>query len=175
MNHQAGILVGIFNGFSWIRSEGKGSFANSPVVKAFGESRIEDGETCIVVDLGGCPAMDSTFMGTLAGMAKAMKSGVVQVADAGDRNQSSLQDLGLDYFIEINPSEAVWQNSLETIRGELQLPPNPGEPGELQRAEICLDAHRNLSAISDDNEEKFRSVVDLMEKEVEASEAASFN
>lgn len=173
MIEQPTILLGIFNWFSWIRSESKGSFANSHIVKAFSEARIADGETCIVIDLGVCPGMDSTFMGTLAGMARSMKNGTVQVADASDRNRKSLEGLGLDYFIDINPSEAVWKDSLDAIRCKLHHPPANGSPGDLQRAKICLDAHRKLSEINGENEEQFRGVIDVIEKEIESKEAES--
>src|SRR6478609_4666405 len=120
------ILVGIFDGFSWIRCEGKGSFLNSPAMKAFGDQRITAGERCLVVDLGGCTGMDSTFMGTLAGMATRLGSlpepGVLQIADSGARNRRSLEDLGLDFLLEIDPPEAVWHNRIDAVRAELGAP-----------------------------------------------------
>src|SRR5215213_6630157 len=106
MSAESPILTGIFDGFSWIRCEGKGSFLNSPVMKAFGDERILAGERCLVVDLGVCTGMDSTFMGTLAGMATRLSTldgGVLQIADSGGRNRRSLEDLGLDFLMEIDP------------------------------------------------------------------------
>src|SRR5215213_650813 len=106
MSAESPILTGIFDGFSWIRCEGKGSFLNSPVMKEFGDNRIAAGERCLVVDLGACTGMDSTFMGTLAGMAarlSARDKGVLQVADPGSRNRRSLEDLGLDFILDIDP------------------------------------------------------------------------
>ena len=50
----------------WIRVEGKGTFQNSPGLKDFSRRMIETGKRAFVVDLQRCPAMDSTFMGTLA-------------------------------------------------------------------------------------------------------------
>ena len=106
MTTECPLLIGIFDGFSWIRCEGKGSFLNSPALKEFGISRVEAGESCLVVDLGGCTGMDSTFMGTLAGMASRLSAtgkGVVQIADPGARNRRSLEDLGLDFLMEVDP------------------------------------------------------------------------
>ena len=62
---------------------------NSPAVKAFCDERIADGETLVVVDLGGCTGMDSTFMGTLAGIAarlSAKDGGVLQIAFLNNRS-----------------------------------------------------------------------------------------
>jgi len=61
--------VGTTDGFVWIRIKGKGSFSTSPPLKGFIERSLESGETQFVIDLGDCPAMHSTFMGTLAGLA----------------------------------------------------------------------------------------------------------
>ena len=125
------ILVGVFDGFSWIRCEGKGSFLNSPAVKSFGDERIAAGEARVVVDLGACTGMDSTFMGTLAGMAARLSApggGVLQIADPGERNRRSLEDLGLDFLMEIDPPAAVWRGKVDAIRSELKAPPAPGFP-----------------------------------------------
>lgn len=175
MSVQNSIFVGIFDGFSWIRSEGKGSFLNSPAVKAFGEARIEDGETCVVVDLGGCTGMDSTFMGTLASMASKVSSregGVLQIAEPGERNRRSLEDLGLDFLMEIDPPTSSWRDHLEAIRGELQAPPPAERIGDLERTKLVLEAHKTLSDVNKENAETFENVVKLMEKEVEAKQAA---
>ncbi len=174
MNANNSIVVGIFEGFSWIRSEGKGSFMNSPAMKAFGDSRIEDGETCVVVDLGGCTGMDSTFMGTLAGMAARVSSnggGVLQVADVSDRNRRSLEDLGLDFLMEIDPPETLWRDHLDEIRGVLQTPPPAERIGDLERTKLVLEAHKKLADVNQENAKTFKNVVSLMEKEVEAKEA----
>ena len=147
---------------------------NSPAVKAFGDARIADGETCVVVDLGGCTGMDSTFMGTLAGMAarvSAVDGGVLQIADAGDRNRRSLEDLGLDFLMEIDPPGSNWGSHLEIIREKLQAPPPADRIGDLERTRLVLEAHQTLSDVNGQNAETFKNVVNLMEREVEAKEA----
>ena len=121
------ISIGLFDGFSWIRCEGKGSFVNSPAVKAFGDERIAAGESCLVMDLSDCTGMDSTFMGTLAGMAArlaARAGSVLQIAGSSDRNRRSLEDLGLDFMLEINPPTAAWRHGpgLVTMKILSRLP-----------------------------------------------------
>jgi anti-anti-sigma regulatory factor len=163
------ILVGVFDGFSWIRFEGRGSFMNSPSLKAFGDSRIAAGETRMVVDLGACTGMDSTFMGTLAGMAarlSALEGGGLQIAEPGERNRRSLEDLGLDFLMEIDPPDAVWRGRVNEIRGELHEPQMPGTFGRAQRARHVLEAHQALAEINDENARDFASVVSQLEKEV---------
>lgn len=167
------ILVGIFDGFSWIRCEGKGSFLNSPSVKAFGDERIAAGEHRLIVDLGECSGMDSTFMGTLAGMAtrlSAMEGGVLQIAEPGERNRRSLEDLGLDFLMEIDPPAAVWRGRVDEIRGVLKAPQSTGALGQIQRVKHVLEAHQTLSGMNEKNAREFAGVVDLMESQVAAKE-----
>ena len=142
-------------------------------MKAFGDERIAGGETCLVVDLGGCTGMDSTFMGTLAGMAarlSAQDGGVLQIADSGVRNRRSLEDLGLDFLMEIDPPTAVWRGNVDSIRSELKPPAPTGAPGQVQRAQHVLEAHQILSEANDKNAREFSSVVTLLENELAEKE-----
>ncbi len=167
------ILVGIFEGFSWIRCEGKGSFMNSPVIKTFADERIASGESHIVVDLQQCSGMDSTFMGTLAGIATRLMSsgeGGLQVAEPGERNRRSLEDLGLDFLMEIDPPEATWRGRLDAIRPGLQPPQGAGKLGGVQRARHVLEAHQTLSDMNDKNASEFSGVVNLLENEISEKE-----
>lgn len=168
------ILIGIFNGFSWIRCEGKGSFLNSPLLKEFGTARMDAGETCLVIDLGACTGMDSTFMGTLAGMASrlsAMAGGVVQIASAAERNRRSLEDLGLDFLLEIDPVDAVWLDTMDQIRADLQPPQPVATQSLVQRTQFVLDAHKVLSEANEKNTAAFSTVVTLLEAELAEKQA----
>lgn len=164
------MLVGVFDGFSWIRYEGKGSFVNSPAMKAYGDERIAAGERCLVVDLGGCTGMDSTFMGTLAGMASrlsAVAGGGLQIADTGERNRRSLEDLGLDYLMEIDPPQALWRGRLEAIRNDLNSPQSPTLACAIQRTRHVLEAHQNLSGMNEKNAGEFKDVVRFFQNDLD--------
>ncbi len=168
MTAECPILTGIFDGFSWIRCEGKGSFMNSPAMKEFGDGRIAAGERCLVVDLGACTGMDSTFMGTLAGMAarlSARDNGVLQIADPGSRNRRSLEDLGLDFILDIDPPTAVWQGNLGPIRDGLRSP-NSDSPGAFDRTKHVLEAHQTLSEANEKNAKTFSTVVSMLKAEL---------
>lgn len=170
MSAIAPIFVGVFEGFSWIRCEGKGSFLNSPLLKSFGDERISAGERCLVADLGACTGMDSTFMGTLAGMATRLSGnngGVLQVADPGARNQKSLEDLGLDFLLEIDPSGAAWQGRLEAIRQELSPLMELAVPNRAERTRHVLTAHETLAEANESNAREFGTVLKTLRQEVE--------
>ena len=138
-------------------------------MKSFGDERIAAGESRVVVDLGGCTGMDSTFMGTLAGMAARLSApggGVLQIADPGERNRRSLEDLGLDFLMEIDPPTAVWRGRVDAIRSELK-PPQPADSlDRIQRTLHVLEAHQTLTGVNDRNAREFSSVIDTLENEL---------
>jgi len=163
------ITIGVFEGFSWIRCEGKGSFLNSPTMKSFGDQRIASGEQVLVVDLAACTGMDSTFMGTLAGMASrlaAVEGGVLQIAEACDRNRRSLEDLGLDFLMQIDPPEAKWRGQLDRIRAELKLADAGQSMEQKQRSRLVLQAHEVLSGVSEKNAREFANVVGMLKEQL---------
>ncbi len=166
------ILSGIFDGFTWIRCQGKGSFLVSPTVKECGEQRIAAGERCLVVDLEACTGMDSTFMGLLAGLAARLSKlgGGVQIAGAGERNRRSLEDLGLDCILEIDPPAAPWRGRVDEVRKVLE----PWQAGQLpdlrERARHVLEAHRTLAAANEENARRFAGVVGVLEDQVAREE-----
>jgi hypothetical protein len=138
-------------------------------MKAFGDARIGAGELCMVVDLGGCTGMDSTFMGTLAGMAARLSThdgGVLQIADSGARNRRSLEDLGLDFLMEIDPPAAIWRGKVDEIRSKLNPTQALGLPGQVQRTQHVLEAHQTLADTNVKNAREFSNVVKLLENEL---------
>nr|WP_193213359.1 STAS domain-containing protein [Luteolibacter marinus] len=146
----------------------------SPIMKECAESRISAGERCLVVDLEACSGMDSTFMGQLASFSTRLsKLGApdgMQVAGAGERNRASLEDLGLDCLLEIDPPEAVWRGREAEIRSGLE-PYQPGhQPDVKERAKHILEAHKTLAGASEENARKFAGVVGILEKEVAENE-----
>jgi anti-sigma B factor antagonist len=164
------VLIGIFEGFTWIRCEGKGSFLNSPLLKQIGDSRIAAGEHCLVVDLEECSGMDSTFMGTLAGMASrlgANDGGILQIADPGARNRRSLEDLGLDFLLEIDPPQPLWSGQVASIRSSLHAAHTHLAPTLLQRAEHVLEAHQILAQAHEKNTQIFANVITQLQEDLE--------
>lgn len=154
--------VGKTDGYVWVRVKGKGSFSSSPPLKGFVERRIESGETRFVIDLGDCPAMDSTFMGTLAGLAMRLaksSGGRLQLNGVCDRNRQSLEDLGLDALIDIDPADTEWRAHVDDVRGSLEPVQDETEASD---AAHVLEAHRQLCEASEENVKKFATVLDVL-------------
>lgn len=157
--------VGETDGFVWVRVRGKGSFQTSPALKAFIDRRIGEGGTRFVVDLGECPSMDSTFMGTLAGIAMrlAKSSGAtLQLNGVSERNRQSLEDLGLDALLDIDPPDTTWRPHVDEVRGSLE--PLADETNVSDAAHV-LEAHRQLCEASEENVKKFATVLDVLEQQ----------
>ena len=165
MTNRETIDVGEIDGHVWVQVRGKGSFTASPLLKSYVEGRIEEGETRFVVDLIDCPGMDSTFMGTLAGLAlklSRVNGGVLQLSGTSDRNRRSLEDLGLDVLMAINPTDTEWRDHTGKVRSSLE--PVEEETSSPDPTHV-LEAHRQLCEVNDANVAKFATVLDVLEQE----------
>ncbi len=144
-------------------------------MKSFGDARIAAGEKCLVVDLGACSGMDSTFMGTLAGMAarlSAHENASLHIADVNSRNQRSLEDLGLDFLMEIDPPLAAWRGNIANIREQLDAPAAPAT-NSLTRTQLVLEAHQELANQNDKNAATFSTVINLLESQLQEKRQTS--
>jgi len=160
--------------FSWIRCEGKGSFQNSPCIKERANNEIESGSIKIVIDLEDCTGMDSTFMGTMAGIAMRLlkiPGASLQVATPGKRNRQSLEDLGLDAIMDLDPEDGSWDARLIVARKHMQ--PYAEGMTNLKNAPHVLDAHKKLCEADANNTEKFNTVLDFLEADVKSSTGSS--
>ena len=162
------ITVGEIEGSQWVRVQGKGNFMSSPRLKAYVESCLE-AEKCdsVVVDLDCCLAMDSTFMGTLAGLAGKLleREGALAIVGLSDRNRESLVDLGLDAILAMEDvgGQSQWSGELEQIRGGLTAWDTSHDGAAA--AEEVLEAHRKLCEVDQRNYQKFEAVLSVLEQE----------
>ncbi len=163
------ILTGKIDGLGWVRCEGKGSFMNSPKLKAWGDEELKAGTVHIVVDLETCTGMDSTFMGTMAGLAMRLakvENGLLEVASAGSKNKQSLEDLGLSALMQINPEQPLWVDQEASFRNSLT---EYGLANSTDRTQHVFDAHKTLCDADESNNEQFSTVLDCLEAELLSS------
>lgn len=174
MNNSSRILAADIDGTTWLRISGKGSFQNSPDLKAYtGDAIAAGGDVTFVIDLEDCTGMDSTFMGTLTGIAlKLGDNGTVHVINANTRNQQLLQNLGLDQIFELDTDGSSWKNERGTVTAMLRaagtdaaLP--SAELEKSDRAQHVLEAHEALGEANEENIPRFRDVVDFFRKDLE--------
>lgn len=159
--------------FLFLQCRGKGNFLNSVPLRALADEDIAGGQRLIAVDLSTCTGMDSTFMGTLAGIARRLMAlgGVVQIAEPSEYNRELLETLGLDALLEIQPTVALWRGRLDDLRLAAQEVDMDGLPiPAAPKPEHILEAHVELSDISAENAEKFKHVVEEFAKQTSSSE-----
>lgn len=179
MTRHSRILAGSLRGILWLRVNGKGSFDISPQLQRFASDRMEEGSHHFVVDLESCPAMDSTFMGTLTGIAVQLMDkpeGRLQIVNANERNQQLLENLGLDQIFEVDRDGSAWKEERAMISAELNehnAESVCGEEaiGKRESCECMIEAHENLSRASQANLPKFRDVIECLKREIKAMPA----
>ena len=169
---QSSIQVGVNGSAVWVRVEGRGSFLNSGNLKEFAQEMVNRGYREFVIDLQNCAMMDSTFMGTMAGVALRLKElgqGHLHVVRCGNRSRELLSGLGLDQIFDIhsNGSLAPACQSLE----EAVQPPAPAEKKQ-EQAQTILAAHEALCEASPENFLRFKDVLDYLKQDLHHETAA---
>src|SRR5271168_2595056 len=154
------ILVSCADRIVWIRVEGKGSSTNSTALRDFAKEMIHRDAREFIVDLCNCPVMDSTFMGTLAGISLRLRElgeGCLSVVNLNERNAESLRSLGLDQLcnVRVNPLKRSGQ--------DLPIPPDESPAA---RAQTILEAHEALVKTVPENFPKFKDVIQYLEEEL---------
>ncbi len=161
---QSSILVGTTGRTVSVRVEGKGSFLNSTGLKDFAKEMTNRGFREFEVDLCRCPVMDSTFMGTMAGIALRLReigSGWLRVINLNDRNRDLLTNLGLDQLFTIAAKSA------EPVAAPAEKPLEmPAVEDKTARAETMLAAHEACVEANPENAAKFKDVLEYLKQDL---------
>ncbi len=168
MSAPSSILVGCTNKTVCVRVEGKGSFLNSSGLKEFSREMIQRGCREFMIDLRNCPMMDSTFMGTLAGIAinlRGLGQGSVHIVQINDRNRDLVCNLGLDRLFTMEPGTGA-------AFGELNQKPLETEDAtdKAGRTQTMLEAHEALVAADAANLAKFKDVLEYLKHDLHVGE-----
>ena len=169
---ESSIQVGVNGEAVWVKVEGKGSFLNSGNLKEFTREMVNRGYREFVVDLEDCAMMDSTFMGTMAGVALRLKElghGHLHVVHCGERSRNLLTGLGLDQIFSIHA------NGSAAPQCELLKRENAGETREekkQQTSQQMLDAHQALCDAAPQNLSRFKDVLDYLKQDLHQEKAS---
>lgn len=160
---QPSILVGTAQKTVWVRVEGKGTFLNSTGLKEFAKEMTNRGYREFVMDLQLCPVMDSTFMGTLAGIALRLRElgqGQLRVINLNDRNRDLLANLGLDQLFTID------QRTTPLAGQAAQQPLDGSAPDRTAQAQTMLEAHEACIEANPENAAKFKDVLEYLKQDL---------
>jgi len=151
----------------WVKVEGKGSFLNSGNLREFTREMVNRGYREFVVDLENCVMMDSTFMGTMAGVALRLKElghGHLHVVHCGERSRELLSGLGLDQIFSIH-SNGDLGPQCEVI--ERQAKAESADKAKKESARQMLDAHQALCEAAPQNLARFKDVIDYLKQDLQ--------
>ena len=173
MNPNSSILVGCNQKVVCIRVQGKGSFQNSTGIKQFATAMIHRGHRNFVVDLADCPVMDSTFMGTLTGVALRLREigqGEVHVINSNARNTDLLAGLGLDQILSLDGASS--DEGLYHSVDEESLALSPEQAADKKATtETMIAAHQALVDADPENFCKFKDVIDYLKQDIHQQES----
>ena len=150
----------------YICINGRGSFKNSPSLKNYIKRRTHTSTLReIILDMKNCTGMDSTFMGVLAGlggMINPMKNVSFYLINLSDKNEQLLKTLGVSkiitYYSNNNTSsDTLNSSSFKSINQKTDQKTN---------TKISLEAHKKLIEVNSRNKNEFKSVVELLEKDL---------
>jgi len=151
------VQVGVAGPSVWVRIEGRGTFQNSAGLKEFAAEMMRRGHRDFIVDLATCELMDSTFLGTLTGIALGLPAGgKLTVIRANERNRGVMQNLGLDRIF------AVLESTPVAAPGRLEDAET--NPPQTARREAIVQAHENLAAVNPENAIRFKDVLDFLQQ-----------
>ena len=163
---QSSIQVGVNGPAVWVRVAGRGSFLNSGSLKEFATEMVNRGYREFVFDLEECAMMDSTFMGTMAGMALRLKElgqGRLHVIHCGERSRDLLAGLGLDQIFDIQSNGSAAPKCQPLAKGD------GAEKSEAQKREqagTMLAAHEALCEAAPENFTRFKDVLEYLKQDL---------
>ena len=162
---ESSIQVGVNGPAVWVKVEGKGSFLNSGNLKEFAREMVDRGYREFVIDLANCAMMDSTFMGTMAGVALRLKElgrGHLHVVHCGNRSRELLSGLGLDQIFSIHADGAA-APECESLR---QKSSAEASRKKQEQAKTMLEAHEALCEAAPENFFRFKDVLDYLKQDL---------
>ena len=164
MVERAKITVGRFNEGVAVRVEGAGTMSESPVVHAFAEEVLKASGQRLVINLGACTYLDSTFLGGLVSLFK---------RHGGDPGRYAIyapppirQTLfGVSRLDKLLP----FVDQLPALEGG-QLPLEPGAPMSREElARYIVECHRRLAELGGECAQDFGRVADAIAGELETA------
>jgi anti-anti-sigma regulatory factor len=158
------IQVGVNGPVVWVRVAGRGSFLESGTLKEFGREMVNRGYREFIFDLEECAMMDSTFMGTMAGMALRLRElgqGHLRVIHCGERSRELLSGLGLDQIFEIQSNGASAPHCEALDKTE-----HDGKEAKREQTSTMLEAHEALCEARPENVTRFKDVLEYLKQDL---------
>ncbi|MGV3771465.1 MAG: STAS domain-containing protein [Verrucomicrobiales bacterium] len=153
---------------AFIKIPGRANFTSSVDFKTVVAELRGRGIDHLVLDLGECITMDSTFLGVLASLALKSEDGKdefgrkieLELLNPNARICDLLENLGVVHFFNITqqamPATAVFE----------PVPSNKPAPEKDEFTKTCLEAHQALMDINPENIPKFKDVARFLAEDL---------
>lgn len=157
-----------------LRICGRASYLNASPLSAFFKRMADENKLGVLVDFAQCTAMDSTFLGILAGAAldfrKQSPPMRIELVNLGVRNLELVRNLGLHRILDVqcNPEDLSFDlDSAGTVPSTEVL------DEERSSAVGMLQAHEKLVEADPSNKKKFQDVIAFLRLQVQKDQDAS--
>ena len=163
------LLAAVTGDAAYIVVRGRATFKISPAFKRLCTGLMEGPVRQIILDMSGCPGMDSTFMGVIAGLSLKLEalSGKVMMINLSAYLRGLISTLGLDTLVEVHGA-GLSQIDMKEIVAQCKpvSTETPSSSGKDLSARTMLDAHETLARLLPENEEKFKDVLKYLRAEL---------
>ena len=152
----------------FMRARGHVTALVCPPLKAVVFERLEGAPQVekVYLDLADCEYMDSTFLGLIVGtqkrFARLSASGerrAMVLFGVNDACKGLLRTIGVIGMVEISEEAFPYPGDLPRLSGENRA-----------SARFLLDAHEELSGLSDENRKRFSTLTSVLKSAVDAEE-----
>jgi anti-sigma B factor antagonist len=151
-----------------VRIAGRANLTSSVDFKKLLQQLQDDGCTRVILDLGQCAMMDSTFLGVLARAARkcddARKEGKrcgIELLHPSERVLEMLENLDVVNLFTI-VHDAPEFDAFKRVE--------QGSTSRLELNRTCLEAHETLMNTNPDNERRFKDATEFLRKNLNDSE-----
>ncbi len=155
MSNDIEYLVKIDGDTAYLAVSGKASYMNCRNVGDYFAKVAESHCKHLVIDLGKCLSMDSTFLGMIAGVALRLgkENADVKLLNLNERNRQLVENLGIYKLVKI--ARTAEDNNVG----------GTGLGVSNARQDTILQAHENLVKADGQNLKKFEDVISFLKKE----------
>lgn len=152
------IKIGHKDALLKIQIEGNATWENAVFFLEFIKKYIRRGNNKVLVDLGKCTFLDSTYFGVLAELTDHLKSSENSeflLANINNKIMKEIRTIGLQKLVNIAESGDIQRFSdIETTESSFDE-----DFSKLQKAKQILKSHETLLRMSEHNQEEFKDVV----------------
>ena len=165
MGSKANLVITEKNGVCSIKVSGRANFECGIPLRSFSKN-FGDNIKKIIIDLGECESMDSTFMGILTMLSlKTKKLNIpLELLNTSASVRALLRGLGVEKMFEFIDGSAVESE-------ENGMVAETDNANRTEAARTVVEAHKALMNVSLDNIAKFEKVVEFAEDDLRRLEA----